>query len=166
MSKPGKKSTPELFQNPRWQDAEQFRLGLAQELREVGIPAFDADHRLMLERIIAFHTLVEALGSRRPNTEDWNQIRQMLDKLAAYAGQHFRAEEELMRKHQFPELAEHVKEHAGFGEKFGKIRQRLEKGEITASVDLKFFLLEWLMQHINRTDVKYSQFFAHLGVQG
>ncbi|MBF0284083.1 MAG: hemerythrin family protein [Magnetococcales bacterium] len=143
---------------------EAFRARLSRELRDVGVSAFNQDHRSMLGAILNFHELVENLSRRRPSNTDWRQVDDAMEHLSTYASTHFKAEESLMSLHGFPGLEEHRREHEAFVQRLAVFRQEVRTRNILVTVDVKFFLLEWLFTHINQMDYKYADFFRRKGV--
>lgn len=146
-------------------ESQPFRLKMAGNLKDVGVFAFNEDHRKFLDYLLNFHELVERLSKGRPTKKDWQDIVGMLHLLANYAQKHFMSEETWMREHNYPELAVHRQEHDDFLKTFAKHQSALiEDREIFRVVDLKFFMLDWFYNHINRVDVRYKPFFEGLSL--
>lgn len=76
-----------------------------------------------------------------------------LKELRDYAFYHFKDEEKLMAVTDYPGLEGHKKIHREFTE---KIEELIEKQDIDDSFDLFDFAAEWLIEHILKTDQKYS----------
>jgi len=77
----------------------------------------------------------------------------VLTRLKHYAREHFAAEESLMKSVGYPDLAEHMAEHAAF-------RARLEELQLKSigqdiSTDTVEFLNQWLTNHICNIDMAY-----------
>ncbi len=49
----------------------------------------------------------------------------MMEYLAGYVAEHFRDEEDLMMRIDYPVLADHIKEHRKFEMKFSKMKREL-----------------------------------------
>jgi hemerythrin len=77
----------------------------------------------------------------------------VLTRLKHYMREHFAAEEALMRAAGYPDLEQHVAQHAEF-------RARLEELQLKSigediSLDTVRFLNHWLCNHIAVTDLAY-----------
>ena len=77
----------------------------------------------------------------------------VVTRLKHYLREHFAAEEALMRAADYPDLEQHIAQHAEF-------RARLEELQLKSigediSLDTVRFLNHWLCNHIARTDMAY-----------
>jgi hemerythrin len=77
----------------------------------------------------------------------------VVTRLKHYMREHFAAEEALMRAADYPDLEQHIAQHAEF-------RARLEELQLKSigediSLDTVRFLNHWLCNHIARTDMAY-----------
>lgn len=87
-----------------------------------------------------------------------------MDFLGGYAREHFESEEVLMKKYFYPKLDSHKKEHDDFLEKFKNLCHDLvDGGDILCVADMKYFLLEWFLHHVNHVDVGYGVHFRKCG---
>jgi len=65
----------------------------------------------------------------------------------------------------YPETADHKKEHAGFIDKVIDFQKGFEEGRIMMSMEIMNFLRDWLVSHIQGTDQKYIPFFHKNGIK-
>lgn len=77
----------------------------------------------------------------------------VITRLKHYMREHFAAEESLMRAADYPDLEQHIAQHAEF-------RARLEELQLKSigqdiSLDTVRFLNHWLTNHIALTDLAY-----------
>lgn len=86
-------------------------------------------------------------------------LDQALGRLIDYTKEHFRAEEQIMRKFGYPGADAHKVEHEQLTAKVVDYQQKLLSGEACLTVDLLMFLQNWLQHHINGSDQKYA---AHI----
>ncbi|NPA40106.1 MAG: hemerythrin family protein [Thermodesulfobacteria bacterium] len=115
-----------------------------------GFPEIDTQHKRL---VILTNHLYECIRSgEAPQVVD-----EILDDLFAYAHYHFKTEERLMEKYDYPELPSHRREHQKF---IAKIREFLderqhseEKTKLT--IEIMKFLKDWLISHVLGTDKKY-----------
>jgi hemerythrin-like metal-binding protein len=90
-------------------------------------------------------------------------VQDTVRELAAYTVTHFRAEEELLRKANYPGFAAHQAEHQKYVDKVNQFAEDLRAGKNASSISVLGFLKDWLAEHIRRTDRSYG---AHLNAQG
>jgi hemerythrin-like metal-binding protein len=141
-------------------DPQAFRQRMESRLRDVGVAQFNREHRTLLDQIIALHEIVDELRQRRPVEDDWRRISQLVSFLTNYTVTHFKGEEELMRKHQYPMYEQHLREHTSLLERMEKlVAAIMETRDIGRTVDMLFFLTEWFFNHTARTDTQYTEFF-------
>jgi hemerythrin len=122
----------------------------------VSVRRLDEQHQKLFALLNALH---EAMRQGRGQAV----VQDTLGELATYTVTHFRAEEELMRKTNYPGLAAHQAEHQRFVDKVNQFTQDLKGGGNVSSLQVVGFIKEWLAEHIRRTDRSYS---AHLNAQG
>lgn len=120
------------------------------DLFSVGVPAFDEEHRGLVEVINRFHDA----GA------DPAAIFEILNALVRYAEEHFVHEQVAMDRCHYPERLKHKLEHDRFLEEIFRLNERLAAGEAMVSDDVGEFLKNWLLNHILNTDRRYAPFFA------
>ena len=74
-------------------------------------------------------------------------------RLKHYADQHFAAEEDLMKSANYPDLVQHMAEHALFRVKLAELQSKAIGQDVSS--DTVEFLKEWLTNHITKTDMAY-----------
>lgn len=72
---------------------------------------------------------------------------------------HFKEEEELLKKLNYPELESHQKQHDIYAEKVKSFKKDIEIGKLQLKFDIFSFLKDWLMNHIVANDKKYMKYF-------
>ena len=115
---------------------------------KTGIKLIDEQHQMLISLVKDFEKAI----SREIDGVD---IEEILQKLINYISYHFKAEEELMARNNYPDFSDHKQKHdelvkkvIGFHEKFKKGEQRLEK-------DILLFLKDWVINHITKADMEY-----------
>ncbi|MEQ1659277.1 MAG: bacteriohemerythrin, partial [Hylemonella sp.] len=108
---------------------------------ELGIAKIDEQHRWLVDRINALH---DELGQAAPNRQTLGDI---LESLVDYTMNHFIVEEEIFKRHGYPQTDAHLGEHNGFT---GKIIVLLDQFHEGAEVggETMALLKEWLTHHI------------------
>lgn len=89
-------------------------------------------------------------------------ISGILDGLVAYTQFHFGAEEALMERHGFPDVATHRVEHLAFVKKIVDFRASYHRNQLGLSIGVMTFLSDWLKNHIMGTD---RQYMPHVGAK-
>ncbi len=87
-----------------------------------------------------------------------------LDELINYTRTHFAYEEQLFRIHGYPEYLAHKAEHDALTEKVLDFQSQFRAGKATLALPLLSFLKDWLTNHIQGTDKRYSNFLNTKGV--
>jgi hemerythrin-like metal-binding protein len=118
----------------------------------IGIDSIDEQHRKLVMLINDLH---QAMKSKVGTAESGR----ILDELAEYTRYHFDFEEKLFDHHTYPAAAAHVSEHRALVEKVNAFREDFRMGRAGLSMDLMYFLSDWLRQHIMKTDKAYVPFF-------
>ena len=124
----------------------------------VGVEAIDNDHKDLIELI---NKLFEAI-----NTQYSNEIlEEAFASLNHYVKDHFTHEEALMKKYQYPNLEEHILLHQGFVNELPKMKEKLfSAGSYKTALNVYQFLADWLINHIIKEDLKYTQ-YIHNDIQ-
>ncbi len=122
----------------------------------VSVQKLDQQHQKLFSLINALH---EAMKLRKGHTV----IQDTLHELATYTVTHFRAEEELLRRTNYPGFAAHQAEHQKFVAKVNEFTEDLKAGRLTISIAVLQFLKDWLTEHIQGTDRSYAD---HLNASG
>jgi hemerythrin len=116
----------------------------------VGDDDLDADHRRLISIIdqfiasVAEHRTKEVTG-------------RILEQLTDYTVDHFRREEEFMRRVNYPDYAQHRAIHNKLARRVTEfsVGWRREQEDPAAVAE---FLMEWLLHHILEDDMKYAPY--------
>lgn len=122
----------------------------------VGIAAMDDDHKRLFELIFEMYKAMQKAYGK----EDAARI---LAELQEYTINHFDREEALMKKHAYPELESHCREHQVMKDKVDHFSTALAANSMEVTKDVIRFLQDWLVNHINKTDKAYSAFLTAKG---
>ncbi len=112
---------------------------------KVGHSRIDRDH----QRLVG---LINELGEAMTSGQGKEACGKVLEELITYTKTHFSMEEELMARHQFQGAADHKREHARLVQEVVDFQRKYEADALTLSVPLLHFLMEWLSQHILKSD--------------
>ena len=75
--------------------------------------------------------------------------------LVRYTENHFRDEERILQRCDYPDLAKHKAQHDALTGKVHQFATDLRAGRASVSMDLLTFLRDWLYNHILKTDADY-----------
>ncbi len=117
----------------------------------VGIKEFDEHHKKLIDML---NQLYDAMKAAQGN----DVLGKILGDLIAYTKFHFQAEERQMQKHAYPGFAEHKKEHEALTRRAVELEQQFKSGKTTLTLSVGNFLKEWLTNHIQGSDKKYSPY--------
>ena len=124
---------------------------------KVNIKHIDEQHKTLVN---TFNKLADAMKTKSGS----DILGDILDELHKYANYHFSTEEELFKKYNYPDAAEHIDEHMYYTDKANKfIRNFKENKKLGLSVDVFNFMTDWIVKHIKKTDKEYSAFLNGKG---
>lgn len=123
----------------------------------VGLPRIDKEHLGLVDLLNNLHD--EMLRGKAKDV-----LSPILDKLIQYTHTHFANEETMFRLHGYPNAVAHKAEHDAFRQKAADLQKGLKSGTAGISTDVMNFLMEWLIKHIQGTDMQYKAFFEAKGV--
>lgn len=115
-----------------------------------GIAVIDEQHHELFRKIDALTlALYEGKGM--------DELRALMSHLQKYILEHFETEEELMRRHHYPEYHEHVKQHRVFEGLFETMRSEFESrgGGVYVAIRIEREVRRWWEQHILGRDRGY-----------
>lgn len=117
----------------------------------VGIEVIDSQHKRIVEYINMLHE-ARIRG-------DKDAIARVIEELVDYTLSHFSFEESMMEEAKYRFVAPHKKVHELFVRRVSEYQQRFKLGEDVATVagDMQNTLVTWLMNHIKREDMDYSE---------
>jgi len=116
----------------------------------VGITEIDNQHKGLVIIINELFTYMTE-GKAKDN------LNIIFDHLTEYTKLHFGVEETMLFKYDYPDLDQHKLEHQKFIDKLNNLKTGFQYGKITISLETLNFLKDWLLNHIQHTDKKYSE---------
>ncbi len=124
----------------------------------VNIKQIDDQHKKLIGMINELH---KAMKLKKSNSA----MGSILDRLADYTVTHFATEEKLFAQYGYPEEKAHVELHRKLVAQVVDIQKKFKAGNAMISMELMSFLKDWLVNHIQGTDKKYSSFLRQHGVK-
>lgn len=124
----------------------------------VNIEEIDNQHRKLVGFINELH-----LAMRERKAKD--VLGKIVEGLTDYAIVHFSTEEKYFDQFNYLKSASHKREHESFIGKVNDFKTGFDKGKIMLSMDVMDFLKDWLVKHIQKTDMAYAPFFHENGLK-
>lgn len=128
------------------------------EKHSVGIAEIDAQHQRMFA---IMNELNDAMALEKAK----DVLEGILDRLVNYTATHFVTEERLMSEYGFAGLVSHKTGHEQLTDRVRAFQADFRQGRVAMSIDVMYFLIEWLDQHILGTDMEYRDFLTSRGVR-
>ena len=119
----------------------------------VEVDEIDDDHRRLVDLYNQFaHAVAEG--------ESPDYLEAMLEELISCTAWHFKHEERLMLKYEYPGFEDHKKEHTELIEGVDELRQKFLGAGKQASDEDVGYLESWLIEHILVTDMPLGAYIA------
>jgi hemerythrin len=115
---------------------------------DTGIDDIDKQHRRIVDYINELNEANDA--------GELAATEHVLNKLVDYARNHFTAEEELLKKADYPYLKAHKRLHEMFIKRIAEFQHRVSSGE-NVIPELHSMLKTWLVNHIKGDDALYVE---------
>jgi hemerythrin len=127
----------------------------------VGIPLIDEQHK---ELIRLTNDLYQGCLEGDDAARDYffSAVRGAMD----YVKHHFSAEEKIMENVQYPNLAEHKKQHEDFVLKMVEDVKSFQGGKKFVPNNFVRFLKDWILSHIAIADARYASYIMDLKKRG
>lgn len=123
----------------------------------VKVSEIDAQHKKLVELINSLH---ESMKQRKAS----EALGGIIENLINYAIEHFRTEEKYFDQFGYLKASQHKREHKDFANKVAAFKKDFDNGKMMLSMDIMDFLKDWLLNHIKKTDMAYSDFFVEKGL--
>ncbi len=119
------------------------------EKLSTGVELIDSQHKELIKKI---NDLLDAMKEGKGRTEINNTVQFLTD----YVITHFKTEEDIMIKYNYPEYNAHKKLHDNFIKDFSELIK--EMGNLAFTIKLQARVCDWLIEHINGTDKVLGNF--------
>ncbi len=124
----------------------------------VNVAEIDLEHKKLIAMI---NELNDAMRERKAN----EVLGKIIEGLLDYTLTHFAKEENYFEQFNYSSALDHKKEHTAFVEKVKDVQKGFEEGRLLLSLDIMNFLKDWLKNHIQGTDKKYTAHFNENGLK-
>jgi hemerythrin len=131
------------------------------EQYSVGVSEIDKQHK----RLFELGAQIYDLAKLNDGFDHFDEIVDIIQELRDYTRYHFQSEEELMDKYQYPSARLHKLEHFSFIRKLNDLDlQEIDDDQNRAVIKLLDFVIDWIVNHITKSDHQYKQFFSEKGL--
>lgn len=124
---------------------------------ETGLEEIDEQHQEIFKRA---NKLIEINKSDLGREAGFEEAVQLLEFLDDYIKKHFREEEKLQRKYDYPDYKDHKQIHDNLMKEteamIDKFKQ--QKKSLANLSELNKFILNWLVGHIDQEDRKVTKY--------
>ena len=117
----------------------------------VGNTKIDQQHQKLFDIANRFYSAFEEEKSH-------DELESIFSELLDYTRFHFHDEEELMRKHQYPDLEKHREKHQQLLGLVTRLQEEFDARKIGVEVEIVRFLKTWLSGHILGIDTRYRAY--------
>jgi len=118
---------------------------------DTGIHVIDEQHRELFR-------IVGRLRQSVHEGMDRGAVESMLEDLVACSEQHFTTEETYMSKFGYPDLTQHVSEHASMLTSLHELRAKFRESHHSMALMVPTFIEGWLKHHISDGDFGFVTF--------
>ena len=119
----------------------------------VGIRQVDEEHQQLFVLAERLHrAMLEGNGKAI--------LVNFLARLVDYTCYHFAHEEQLMERIEYPGYGQHQQEHRELRSRAREMQDRAASGEMTMTIDVAQFLMEWVKRHIIASDRRIGNFMT------
>ena len=128
------------------------------EAYKLGIPAVDSEHKGLADLVNRFFAQAQEGATAR-------ELGATLNHLIDQTRGHFRNEESLLDRSNYPQLTQHAAEHDRLLLQLGHFQKAFQNGEATArelTIDTAEFFRHWLLAHIQTEDMSYKSYVMKL----
>lgn len=123
----------------------------------VGVKDIDTQHKRLVDLINLLND-----GMRTGNSN--NVLEKIFKDLIEYTVKHFSFEENLMQKALYVNFPRHKKEHDELAQKVKKYMDDFQSGKIMLSIQVRDFLKDWILNHIQKVDKLYTSALNEKGI--
>lgn len=117
----------------------------------VQIASIDGQHQNLFSLAAKLHA---AMAAGRSN----QVLADLLNRLVQYTHVHFQQEERMMQRAGYPNFVAPKAEHEALLRRVEEFQKEFAGGRVTMSIDVLYFLKNWLEKHIMRTDQQYAPY--------
>jgi hemerythrin-like metal-binding protein len=140
----------------------EFHAKLFDRLVDVGVPTFNMAHERLLNLVVDADVILGAsiLSNNSLTDDEWNSLSGIFDDLIVYVKIHFNDEVGYLRAHGYPAADQHQSRHDEVIEELNVFQRKVMQNDDANKIEIRRWLLEWLLNHVNNQDHAYALYFA------
>ncbi|MBF0163445.1 MAG: hemerythrin family protein [Magnetococcales bacterium] len=140
----------------------EFHAKLLSTMVDVGEPRFNLAHEKLFNIVVDADEILggAVTGERSLTPQEWEALSTVCDELIIYAKAHFADEEETLVSRNYPNAAQHRIIHNQLIEQLNEFQKKVSEGSDKNLKELRRWMLEWLLNHVNREDFAFAQYFS------
>ena len=123
----------------------------------VNVKELDDQHKYFLSLLNRLYRYIYANKSR-------DELKSILTDLVSYKSNHFATEEKYFDLYNYENSVEHKKEHQKLEQQISDFQNEFLEGKKDITVELVDFLENWLIDHLDTQDKKYTKCFNEHGL--
>lgn len=123
----------------------------------VHVPSIDKQHRKLFDLMNVVYQLIIS--------DQITQLNAPLNELVEFAKKHLHDEEEILQRVDYPDFQAHKKVHIKLLTDIDALYKDAKMGDIHKLFELVMFLKNWLVDHIYKVDMKYSDLLVSKGIR-
>ena len=125
---------------------------------QVGVRLIDTEHKYLFKLINEFH-------AKHARGNSLKQCLLVLNRLVAYAEEHFQHEEALMQKIDYPRYDRQKELHRQLYSSIFELSEKLSMADALVDAETMRFLKHWIVEHIVKEDTDIGDFLRRKSAQ-
>ncbi len=122
-----------------------------------GVKKMDEQHEQLIGMINQLYSMIRGNSTQV-------EINEIIDSCIDYAKNHLDDEENLLKKHKYPDLADQLSSHELFTDTITQMRERQKDEPEEVTQEIYTYLRKWWIDHIVGEDKLYGPFLNEKGV--
>jgi hemerythrin len=117
-----------------------------------GIREIDQQNRCLVE-------MLNRLMDQEYMNDDYDAVEKVLCKLMTYANSNFYVESSYMKRHAYPDLDNHIRQHVEFKQRIRQFYLDAVSRKPEVLKEILIYLMEWLADYILNSEQNFKAFF-------
>lgn len=129
------------------------------EQMSIHVPEMDAQHMQLIQLLNDLHNAME-------EGKEWDVVATILIRLINYTNSHLEAEERFMESIDYKFAVSHKISHDNLANEVIELQAEYSAGNPNVSYRLLNLLSGWLVNHIDKEDRKYGEYYLRRVAEG
>lgn len=129
----------------------------------IGVKEIDRQHEELFDRLNNF---LKVVRNDKELVDKLEEIEKTFEFMGEYVDIHFKAEEAIQKKVNYPDYKEHHQIHEEFKKEILEFKKKFEKDKNNEDLIMEFSgkLLTWLINHVTGEDQNISKYIPEGGI--